>query len=120
MDEITVKIEGGDVVLRKPLAGQRNQALVKADLPEGFKRSVMMIEMLPTCIKSHPWGMNQIRASLDRLSIEDYDKLIDGLEQLMGKGEELKKKLNDTSAPSEQEKSGSSDSSLTITTSPSK
>lgn len=127
MDEISIKTEAGEIVLKKPTAGIRNKALVKGDTPEGFKRSVMMIELLPLCIKSHPWGMTSspngvspIRITLDNLSIEDYDKLIDGLEELMGKGAEIKKKLTDTSDQGEEAKSGSSDSSSMTTTTPSK
>lgn len=118
MDEINVKIEAGEIVLKKPTAGMRNKALVKGDTAEGFKRSLMMIELLPLCIKIHPWsmtatnnGVSPIRAALDNLSIEDYDKLIDGLEELMGKGAEIKKKLTDTSGQEEPAKSGLSDSS---------
>lgn len=125
MDEVTVKVEGGEVILRKPTAGMRNKALVKADTSEGFKRSLMMIELLPMCIKTHPWALRNLaegsplKTALEGISVEEYDTLIDGLEQLMGK-KDLKKKLSDTSDPEDPEKSGSLDSTLTTTTTPSK
>lgn len=79
--EVKVKVSAGEVILHKPKAGQRNKAIVKADTPEGFKNTVFFIEMLPYCIKAHPWGTKPLREALEELEIEDYDKLLEGLKQ---------------------------------------
>ena len=78
-----VEISVGKVVLKRPTAGARNKAFMKAETPEGVKQSVLMFELLPYCIMSHPFGTNPVRQSLDNLDIEDYDKLIQALAELI-------------------------------------
>jgi hypothetical protein len=109
MEDIKVKLTDGEVILRKPTAGTRNGALIKAETPEGFKRTIMMVELLPACISMHPWGMKKIKDQLNNLSIQEYDLLIDALEKLMGGEDDLKKKLNVESDQKETEKDGSSE-----------
>ena len=92
MDEVTVKIESGEVVLKKPKAGIRNKAIIVAETDKGVKGMVFMVELLPYCVKSHPFRMTPIREALDNLSIEDYDKLIDGLKQIMEQKGDVEKK----------------------------
>ncbi len=106
MEDIKVKISSGEVVLRKPTAGVRNKALINAETDTGFKKALMMVELLPPCVKTHPWGMTPIRQALDNLSIEDYDELINGLETLITPDEDLKKKLNLQSSQEKKESIG--------------
>jgi hypothetical protein len=106
MEERKVQLKDGEVTLRKLTAGMRNRAIVKADTSDGFKRSLMMIELLPMCVKSHPWGMTPVKDALDRLEIEEYDKLIDELDSMMTPNDDLKKKLNQESDQKEVEKNG--------------
>ena len=78
-----VKVNKGTIVLKKPTAGARNDALVKAETPDGIKNTILMVELLPHCIASHPFGMTPVGQALRSLSIEEYDKLINGLGELM-------------------------------------
>ena len=92
MKEISVKIEGGEVILIKPKAGTRNKAMEQAENKEGFSKIKLMTNLLPKCIKTHPRGLNvQLAEKLDDLEVEDYDALIDGLQQLMTQGDVTKK-----------------------------
>lgn len=86
-----INLKQGTVVLKKPTAGARNKALMKAETADGIKNTVLMVELLPHCITSHPWGTVPLRQALDSLDIEEYDKLITGLAGLMNP-EILKKK----------------------------
>ncbi len=86
-----IKIEKGIVVLKKPTAGARNKALMEAETPTGIKNTVLLVKLLPFCVQSHPFNTVPIAQALDSLSIEDYDKLIEGLTKLMNP-EALKKK----------------------------
>ena len=52
---------------------------------------MFLIELLPYCIKEHPWGNRKIREALDNLEIEEYDKLMEALTETM-KGQETAKK----------------------------
>lgn len=92
--KMEIQITKGKVVLKKPTAGARNKAVIAAETSDGIKTSVMMIELLPYCIASHPFGTVPVKQALDALSIEDYDKLIEGLTQMMGNGVDDKKKIN--------------------------
>lgn len=86
-----ILVSAGNIVLKKPTAGARNKALIKAETPDGIKNTLLMVELLPYCIQSHPFGTLPLKQSLDNLSIEEYDKLIEGLGELMGAGEIQKK-----------------------------
>ena len=79
----TVKISKGEVVIKKPTAGARNKALMKAETPEGIKNTVLMVELLPYCIQSHPFGTVPIKQALDSLECEEYDELIKALAELI-------------------------------------
>ena len=92
MENKTIKLSCGEVTLRKPNAGQRNKALMKADTKDGLKTSIMMVELLPACIGTHPWGVVKVSQALDRLSIDDYDLLIDGLKEVMQPSGDVTKK----------------------------
>lgn len=90
--EETIKLPQGEVVLRKPKAGQRNKALAIAETPQGIKNTVLMVELLPYCIKSHPFGTVPIRQALDSLECDEYDSLVLALEKLMTVGKNVEKK----------------------------
>lgn len=86
-----IQLEKGPIVLKKPTAGARNKALMEAETPDGIKNTVLLVNLLPYCVQSHPFGTVPIAQALDALSIEEYDKLITGLTELMNPGA-LKKK----------------------------
>jgi len=95
-----IELSIGKIILKSPTAGARNQALMKAETADGIKNTVMMVELLPHCVSTHPFGAKPLRQALDNLSCEDYDKLVVGLTTLMKpKDDELKKKLE---TPSEE------------------
>lgn len=99
MDEIEVEISKGKVILKRPIAGARNKAL-SISMENGKLNEVkMMMELLPLCIKSHPFGTTPVRQSLDNLDFTEYDKIIDGLKTLMTPkiDEEQKKKSEESS-----------------------
>ena len=109
MHEIKVNLKDGEVVLRKPTAGVRNSAMMKAEGPDGIKQIVMMVELLPLCVKAHPFGMTPVKTALNNLDCDEYDLLIDKLRELMRANEELKKKLNPESDQKEQVSIGKSE-----------
>lgn len=86
-----IEIKQGKVVLRKPTAGMRNKAIMKAETAEGIKNTVMLYELLPSCVLDHPFGQTPIKEALDSLEIEDYDKLVEGLSKLL-QGDDVAKK----------------------------
>lgn len=85
MDETIIKITKGEVVLVKPNAKARNTALMKAEKEGGVEPSkvTFIMELLPLCVKSHPFLNVPIRQALDSLPYEEYDLLSAGLSQLM-------------------------------------
>jgi len=91
--EKSVTIEQGEIVLQKPTAGIRNNAALKSFADGSLNEIKFLLEILPHCIKSHPFGQTPIRSALDSMSIEDYDKLVDVLKLFMGvsKGDIIKK-----------------------------
>jgi len=97
MQEIEIKLKSGPVTLRKPNAGIRNKAMLKADTKDGIKYTLMFIELLPMCVKTHPWGVVPIRESLNKLDCDEYDKLIDGLKSLMDPPKDIEKNLESES-----------------------
>lgn len=74
-----INLSEGLVILNKPKAGVRNKALMKAETGEGIKQTTFLVELIPYCIATHPWGTTPIRQALDNLEIKDYDKLIDAM-----------------------------------------
>ncbi|QDP57902.1 MAG: hypothetical protein Unbinned1693contig1002_46 [Prokaryotic dsDNA virus sp.] len=92
MENKTIQLEAGEVVMRKPTAGARNKAMIKAETADGIKQTLMMVELLPMCVASHPWGITPVKVALDNLSVVEYDKLIDGLRQMLEPKVDLKKK----------------------------
>jgi len=94
---VEVQIETGVIVLTKPKAGVRNKALMKSETGEGLKQTTFLVELIPYCIESHPFGTVPVREALDNLEIDDYDKIMDGFTQLMSEDKEKVKKLNEPS-----------------------
>ena len=75
MEEIVTSI--GNFKLRTPNAGLRNKALLKAMHGSDMNQYEFLIELLPMCIIEHPFGINSsVKASLEAMTIEDYDMLI--------------------------------------------
>jgi len=73
---------------------------MKAETADGIKNTVMLVELLPFCITSHPFGTIPISTALDNLSIDDYDKLVEGLTAMLKPKGDVEKKLE---KPSEEE-----------------
>lgn len=93
-----IQITQGKVVLQKPKAGARNKAMIESTGPEGNQNNVkFMVELLPHCILSHPFGTVPVRQALDSLEIDEYDNLVEGLGKLLGM-DELKKKQDSSRA----------------------
>lgn len=86
-----VETSVGKFVLRRPTAGLRNKALMKSEDKDGIKQSVFLFELLPDCIAVHPFGISPLKQSLDSMPYEDYDKLVDGMKELLAPGDVAKK-----------------------------
>jgi hypothetical protein len=86
------------ITLKKPTAGQRNDALIKAEIPPtadspgGISQVKLMIELLPHCIQQHEFGTVPIKVALDNLSFNDYDFARDSLADLMTPSGDVQKK----------------------------
>ena len=62
---------------------------------------------MPYCIKAHPFGTVPIRQALDGLEVDDYDKLIMALGQLINPPEsDVEKKSDKPSAAKESPTDG--------------
>ena len=106
--EKTIKISNGEVVLSKPKAGVRNNAALASYQKGQVNEVKFMIELLPFCVKKHPWGTVPVKQALDSLEIEEYDKLVDALKEFMGVGQgDVKKKLEKPSAQKDAVTAGS-------------
>ena len=96
MRETTVEVPGiGTFVLTSPKAGARNKAMAKAESPEGIKQTILAIELLPACIKTHPFGTKYptLREALDDLELDQYDLLLKALASvILPPGAEVEKK----------------------------
>lgn len=102
-----VEISKGMITLRKPLAGERNKALMKAETPDGIKGTVFLVELLPSLILKHPFGAEPVKQALDCLSIEDYDKLIEATGELIQLPVgDVEKKLEKPSIQEKSQKNG--------------
>lgn len=94
MNETKVQISLGEITLRKPKAGVRNKALMKSETGDGLKQTTFLVELLPYCISSHPFGTTPVRKALDDLDIADYDELINGMNKLFDSGDDIKNSEN--------------------------
>lgn len=95
--KIDVKTSVGTWGVVKPKAGVRNRALEKAETDTGFKRMILLTEMLPKCISSRPDSFDMdvpIEQVLNGLEIEDYDLLIEGLGILLEQKSNLEEVKN--------------------------
>lgn len=111
------RINGGEVTLRKPNAGMKNKALMKAESVELIngvphtiiRQSVFMVEMLPLCVQAHPWGTTPIRQALDLLDIDEYETLVSNLQEMLEESRQIKKNSQPQSDLSEEKTSGLSE-----------
>ncbi len=91
MEQI-VKISAGEIVLIKPKAGIRNKAIIKAEEGrEKASQTVFITNLIPHCIKSHPFGAIPVSKALDNLEMEEYDAVAKALGDLMKPVEEIAK-----------------------------
>jgi len=103
-DTIEVQTKLGTFELKRPKAGVRNRAMMKAETDSGNVRQiVLMTELLPRCVNKRPEAIDQdtpIEQILDDLEIEDYDKMFIALSDIIGVenlSEEKKTKLEGSS-----------------------
>lgn len=84
MEDIKVQIAAGEVILKKPKSKPFSVAMENAETSNGeLKMTKFFNELLPHCIKTHPWGMIPVRDALGNLEIEDYLKLFNQLKNLI-------------------------------------
>ena len=80
MKEIEVETSIGKFKLRKPGAGLIMDAYEKAEIEWGFKKSIMIKELLPASIIEHPWALgSKVRDELRAMDITEYMKLGEAL-----------------------------------------
>lgn len=79
--EKIVKVSKGDITLVKPNAGQRNDSAVNAMVDGKFNEIKFMVNLVPACVKSHPFGVAKLKEGLNALEPEEYDKLIDAMKE---------------------------------------
>ena len=86
----------GKFVMRSPKAGERNRAFINAEGEGGkIKHSQVMVELLPKCIREHPFGIKtSLVSSLDNMECEDYDLLVKALGELINPKEEIEEIKN--------------------------
>lgn len=117
-----VKLEKGYVTLEKPKAGLRNEAYSIADTPQGLKKMVFLMELLPLCIIEHPFQIYAqseaqkkeiLKQSLEELEMEEYDLLVEALGELIKPPtEEIEKKLEEPSSQKDSHQKGGSEQNL--------
>ena len=88
-----VKTNIGDFKLKAPDAGDRNDALIKAESDNGkIRQFVFLTTLLPTCIIKHPFTLNdmdkrpraeKVAEKLKRMKIKDYDLLTKALGNIL-------------------------------------
>ena len=86
-----VTTSAGVFTIKKPGAGVRNKALMKAETDRGFKSTVFLMELLPKCVVKRPLGMDEttpIEHILDGLETDDYDILAQALNEMMKQSKE--------------------------------
>ena len=87
MTTTEVKTSIGTFELKKPNAGARNKALIKAETDSGkMKQSIFFMEILPKCIIRRPENCDKdvpIEQILDSMEMEDYDLLVDGMGEII-------------------------------------
>ena len=88
-DVIEIQIEAGIIKLRRPKAGDRNQALLESNNNE----FLMIMKLIPKLVVEHPFGHGVvIEQGLDNLEIQDYDKIVMAMKEFIGiSGDEIKK-----------------------------
>lgn len=97
---ISLQLNKGEVQLRPPLGGAIQEALIKAGEKGGINEARILIELLPHCIHTHPFGPTPIRTALAQMDGADYIKLLNGAKELLEplmKPEETKKNSEEPS-----------------------
>jgi len=110
IEEVQTSI--GIFKIKRPSAGQRNQALAKAETSWGIKNSVMMAELLPKCIVNRPENIDDttpINQILDSLELEDYDALVLALTKMIRDSSNIEEKKKKSSTSLIQEDSQKAD-----------
>ena len=111
-DTIEVETSLGIFELKRPKAGVRNRAIIKAESDSGvIKQAVLMTELIPKCINRRPEAIDQdtrIDHVLDSMGCDDYDLLFVALEGLMNTSsitneKKTKLDLSSTTEPSQNQ-----------------
>ena len=119
---VDVETSVGTWTIKKPAAGPRNRAMIKAESGDGvIQYTLLMVTLLPKMVTVRASGVDPdipIEAVLDGLEIEDYDALSSaGMPLVFGGKTEVKKKQSvissttESSPKEEQKESGSSTTS---------
>jgi hypothetical protein len=78
--EVEVETSKGVFKIRKPGAGFIMDAYEKAECEWGFRRAIMIKELLPISIVSHPFATGiKLKDELRALDIQEYMKLGEAL-----------------------------------------
>lgn len=89
-----VTIKDGEIELRIPTAKQRNDALIRATKGGEINQTLFLTELLPLCVKSHPWGLIEggIKRKIESLPYTEYDKIAGLFKEIVKPEEDLPKK----------------------------
>ena len=97
-----VKTSVGTWKIRTPKSGPRNKALIDANTGGDYNPVLFFVSLLPSCILERPESFDRdvpIVQVLDDLEPPDYDKLMQGLREIM---EEQEKELQQKKTNSDQ------------------
>jgi len=103
---INIKHSGtfsGEVIIRRPFAGELNRAKRIASTQgktETERQLILEEELLPYCIKKHPWNETPIKEALKKIDFADHALICQELVQLMTDStEEIVKKSEESLEP---------------------
>ncbi|HDQ16262.1 MAG TPA: hypothetical protein ENN45_04315 [Bacteroidetes bacterium] len=92
--EIEVETTKGVFKLRKPGAGFIMDAYEKSECEWGFRKAVLIKELLPVSIIAHPFSMGvKLKDELRAMDIQDYMKLGEALLSTIEINKDIKTEL---------------------------
>jgi len=110
--KVKLPINGGEVHLRRPDAGPRNDALIEAEGPNGLKLTKFFVELLPNAIVSHPFPKEMVNGKekplkdiLRKTEWEDYDAMVDGLKEIVPNPDQQEDDIKKSESSSEPKSS---------------
>jgi len=105
----TIKVKEGEVLLRPPLGGAIQDALIKGSSKNGANEAEIMVELIPNMIHSHPFGITPIRTALRKMEGADYLAILKGAKEYIQPlfGDDTEKNLEEPSESSTIQKENS-------------